>query len=181
MLRRRVRFLWVMLKRRVQFCNHIKMKNWFSSVSHVEKKFKSLIHRKKSSKILSDIFQKKSSSHLFFLWDISKKKVQFLESSFQELNSVKHIEKKKVLFFESYFFKRVQFFDSYLKKVLWVKLKKKFNSLSRLFHKVEFLKVIFYKKEGSILWVVVFFFFQEKFQFFESLFQEKSSILWVVF
>ena len=165
-----------------------------SSLSHIFKVFNSLSHIFKAFNSLSHIFKKR-----WILWVIFSKSVQFFESYFFE---------KKFYFFESFY---KQFWELYEKgSILWVIVKKsiprvifkeqnlwvifkkevqffesnskKFYSLSRLFQKVEFLKVIFIKikkdqvfesywKKSTILWVV---FCNEKFQFFESFFVTKK-------
>ena len=131
MLKRRVQFLWVMWRER------------FNSVSHVEKKgsipwviflcFEKMWITFKKGSIIWLIFQKKFNSlsqiKKIILWVILKR---FYWKMF---NSSSHIL-IRVQFFQSYW-KKVQFCDSYSKK------------------KVQFCESnFFFKKKGSILWVI---------------------------
>ena len=129
----------------------------------------------------------KSASH-------QKKKVQFFESNFKNIN-FKSL--RQVPFFESweksilweFFFKKNQFFKSNENMSYMQKKKKVFDSLSRIEKKrfdsltlsrIYLTKIQFfesYSKRGSILWVT----FEKRVQFFESHLSKEGSILWVTF
>ena len=122
-----------------------------------------------------NFWKKKASS----LRVIKKKKVQFFESSFKNIN-FKSL--RQVPFFESY--EKSILWEIFPKKSLnhlktWITCKKMFNSLSRIEK----------KKEGSILWLWVVYIWQKfnslnhirkEVQFFES-HLKKGSILWDTF
>ena len=177
-----VHFLWVMLKR-VQICDFLKKnkywqknqflesyskKEWFNSVSHIQKTFNSL----------RQIFFKKIQ---LVLWVMSY--VQFFESSWKErFNSVSHVQNKVnhwvLLLKKGLKMKKVQSFELYRKKRLnsLGHVKQKVQSIESIFEKVQFLesvflskisilRVIFSKNDQFILWVIHF---AKKKKIFES-------------
>ena len=152
--------LWVIFKKKVQF-----IETYWK---------KSSILRVIFDKIRSQFFESYSRNPVQFFFE-SIKKIQFFESCWKT---------RKVHFFASYwkevfvsvgekkgsilwvFFasKKIRFFESYSKRdsILWIILKKRFNSMS---HKKEFNSMSHNsKKRGSILWAMQ----KKKVQFFES-------------
>ena len=153
--------LWVILKKG-QFCD-----SYF--------KEKETIFETYSKRVQSFWFIFNSMSLFFFAKEgfnslnHIEKKVQFLESFFKKFNSVSHILKGSIL--GVIFCKRDQF-------ILWViflfvqKKKKRFNSLSHIFSRVQFLWVMLKRRvqfcESYLKMVQFLESYFRKVQFFES-------------
>ena len=164
-----VQFLWVKLKKKVQFCE-LYSKKGFNSVSYIQKnQFLETSVKKKVGFFESYFFLKKNS----ILWVVSEKSsilwVVLLKSSIRwvmwkkRFNSFNHIGKR---------FNSVGHIQE-KGSIHWDILKKKFNSSSQVektkqfftsesknFHSLRLLLT-----QGSILWVILL----EKVQFFESI------------
>ena len=127
---RRGSILWVILRRRFQFCESF-WKEGFNSVSHI---FQNQVQ------FLESYFQKGFNAYSFFYWKNTLNHIQ------KKFNSLSHI--KKVQLFES-FWKKVEFLKSYEKKVQFVELYSIFQKKKRVIFKEQILWVVLLK--GSIL------------------------------
>ena len=137
---------------------------WFCQ--NLREKDQSLRHIQEKRFILRVIFRKKGS----ILWVMKKRKVQFLWLMLERRVQFRESHEKMVQFCEScFFFKKVQLFESFVKR--------SFNSLSFVSH---------VQKKKSFLWLML-----EKWVWFVDSYWKrgfsalshtfKSSILWFIF
>ena len=154
---KKVQFSWVILKKKVQFFESYKKVQFIETCSKKRVQFFESYQKKE--------VQFFDSKNVSILWVFLKKEVQIFESYWENkgsiiwviFNSLSHIEKKKIKPWVK--LKKAHFLESHFSKkknsILGVTFKKGFNSLSHIGKK--------------------------KVQFFESYWENKGSIIWVIF